>query len=267
MPYQQILYSISASVATITLNRPERLNAWTSVMGEEFRHAIRAATSDAVVRAIVITGSGKGFCPGVDVRQLEDAASRKVAKPAPASLDDEEIDVSHSFNYLLRTPKPVIAGINGGAAGIGFCLSLCCDLRYMAAGAKITTAFARRGLVAEYASAWLLPRLIGTMNAMDLLLSGRTVNAEEADRLGLVRLIPAENFARQVQDTAAVIANNCSPRSLAVIKRQVLDGYSQTLSEATRSSAMETFLSHASEDFKEGIAHYVERRSPVFTGR
>jgi enoyl-CoA hydratase/carnithine racemase len=267
MSYQHIRYGITARVATVTLNRPERLNAWTAVMGEEFRHAIAAAARDENVRAIVVTGAGRGFCPGVDMQQLESAAGRRTPPPQPGPISDDDMDSLHSFNYLLRTPKPVIAGINGGTAGIGFCLTLCCDLRYMAIGAKITTAFARRGLVAEYGSAWLLPRLIGTMNAMDLLLSGRTIDAEEAGSLGLVRPLPTENFAERVQDAAALIVTHCSPRSLAVIKHQVVEGYNQTLNEATRLSTRETLLSHASEDFKEGVAHYLERRAPWFSGR
>jgi enoyl-CoA hydratase/carnithine racemase len=267
MSHEAVLYSVADRVATVTLNRPERLNAWTADMGTNFRGAIANATQDGGVRAIVITGAGKGFCPGVDVRQLESAASREVPTPASASLSDEQIDTLHSFNYLLRVPKPVVAAINGAVAGIGFSLSLCCDLRYMASGARMTTAFARRGLVAEYGSAWLLPKLIGTMNAMDLLLSGRTLDTEEAERLGLVRLLPKDNFAGRVQDAAALIANNCSPRSMAIIKRQIMDGYGQTLSEATRASTVETLLSHTSEDFKEGVAHYLERRASLFTGR
>jgi enoyl-CoA hydratase/carnithine racemase len=161
----------------------------------------------------------------------------------------------------------VLAGINGAVAGIGLVLTLYCDIRYMAAGAKLTTAFARRGLIAEHGISWMLPRLIGPMNAMDLLLSARTVQAEEAGAMGLVRVLPAEGFAEAVQGQAADIANLSSPRSTRIIKRQVYEGLFQSLAEATAIANREQEICRDTEDFREGVAHYVEKRAPSFTGR
>jgi enoyl-CoA hydratase/carnithine racemase len=137
----------------------------------------------------------------------------------------------------------------------------------MAAGAKMTTAFARRGLVAEHGSAWMLPRLIGPMNAADLLLSGRTIEAAEAERLGLVRMLPAENFREGVQQKASEFANLCSPRSMRVIKQQLALAHRQTLAEATQLANREVAACRGTEDFKEGVAHFVEKRAPRFTGK
>jgi enoyl-CoA hydratase/carnithine racemase len=164
-------------------------------------------------------------------------------------------------------PKPVFAAVNGPVAGIAFCLILFCDFRYMAEGAKLTTAFARRGLIAEHGSAWMLPRLIGPMNALDLLYSARTVDTAEADRLGLVRTLPADNFLANVQRIAREMVTASSPRSIGVIKRQVFQSYFQSLAEAWAVADEEMKASFGSEDFKEGVAHFVEKRAAVFSGR
>ena len=163
--------------------------------------------------------------------------------------------------------KPLIAGINGAVAGIGLVLTLYCDIRYMAAGAKLTTAFARRGLIAEHGISWMLPRLIGPMHALDLLLSARVIEAEEAERMGLVHVLPAKDFAAGVQQRAAEIANLSSPRSVRIIKRQVYEGLFQSLAEATAIANREQEVCRSTEDFREGVAHYLEKRPPNFSGR
>src|SRR5215468_4744253 len=213
MSWQQLLYKVDDSVATITLNRPDRLNAYTTVMSGELREAFAAADADAGVRAIVLTGAGRGFCAGADMERLSSAASgRTDLKAGDYPTEGLAANFAQSCSYILGLEKPVIAGINGPVAGIGLVLTLFCDIRYMAAGAKLTTAFARRGLIAEHGISWMLPRLIGPMNAMDLLLSARITTAEEAGTLGLVRVLPAEGFAEAVQARAAEIANLSSPR-------------------------------------------------------
>jgi enoyl-CoA hydratase/carnithine racemase len=260
---QEILSNTSDRVATITFNRPDRMNAWTPSMESLFRDAIEKAATDDDVRAIVVTGAGRGFCVGAEMGNLAASSSNKTAPvrlPADGNFDQR-------YSYLLAVPKPIIAAINGAVAGVGLCISLYCDMRYMAAGSKLSSAFARRGLVAEHGSAWMLPRLIGTMNAADLLLSGRTLQAEEADRMGLVRVLPAEGFLSAVQEIASDLANLSSPRAMGIIKRQLVLAPFQDLAEATRLSEDEIIKCRGTEDYKEGVAHYVEKRRPNFTGR
>jgi len=267
--WQEILYSVRDRVATISLNRPERLNAYTPTMGEELRAALTAAATDDNVRAIVLTGAGRGFCAGADMARLSAAvagkASLKVSAAAP--VEGLAANFAQRNSYILGLNKPIIAGINGAVAGIGLVLTLYCDIRYMAAGSKLTTAFARRGLIAEHGIAWMLPRLIGPMHALDLLLSARTIGAEEAERMGLVHVLPADGFAEAVAERATDIAKLSSPRSVGIIKRQVYEGLFQSLAEATAIANREQEICRDTEDFREGVAHYLEKRQPNFSGR
>lgn len=251
-----VLYGIEDQVGIITLNRPERLNAWTPQMETDFREAIRRASVDDSIRAIVVTGAGRGFCAGADL-------SGGRTQPEPRSSND---DFDQRYSYLLKTPKPLIAAINGAAVGVGLCIALYCDLRYVAAGAKLGTAFARRGLIAEHGSSWMLPRLIGQMNAMDLLLTGRNVTAEEAADMGLARLLPVEGFLAAVVAAARDLAELSSPRSMRIIKQQVYQGYRQTLAEAVKVADQEQRASLESEDFREGVSAFLEKRRPAFRG-
>ncbi len=167
---------------------------------------------------------------------------------------------------MLRLPKPIFAAINGPAAGIGLCFTLFCDFRYMAQGAKLTTAFARRGLVAEHGSSWMLPRLVGPTHALDLLFSARAVMTDEAAAMGLVKSLPADDFLESVQRIARELVHTSSPRAIGVMKRQVYDSLFQSLDEAWRLADKEMVASFTSEDFREGVAHFLEKRPPAFTG-
>ncbi|MCX6608215.1 MAG: enoyl-CoA hydratase-related protein [Acidobacteria bacterium] len=252
MSYSEILFDVSDRIATITLHRPDKLNAWTMTMDAEFRHAVAAAEQDPEVRVVVITGSGRGFCAGADMALLQ-------TRPI--------VDFIQPFTFLQELSKPVIAAINGPAVGLGLILTLYCDLRFASADARFGTAFARRGLIAEYGMAWMLPRLIGPAQALDILLSARIFDAEEAARLNLVnRVYPSPTFLFDVRAYAELLATQVSPRSLTVIKRQVFAAMQQTLAEATTTAEQEMVLSLESEDFKEGVAHFLEKRPPSFTG-
>ena len=264
--FEQILYGVADRVATITFNRPERLNAWTHQMEHEVRAAVDLAAADAEVRAIVLTGAGRGFCAGADMEGLSERAKGGARSTTPRAAESPD-NFAQRYSYLLAVPKPVIAGINGPAAGIGFVLTLFCDIRYMAEGAKLSTSFARRGLIAEHGSAWMLPRLIGTMQALDLLMSARAVTASEAAAMNLVKLLPAEGFADAVQAAARDLAQLSSPRSMRLIKHQVYQAHFQTLAQATALANAELTQCFDTEDFREGVAHYVEKRRPNFTGR
>jgi len=261
MNFTEILVETRDRVATLTLNRPDKLNAWTRTMDTEVRAALAAAAADAQVRAIVVTGAGRGFCAGADMNLLSGLVAGASASEA------QRPDGERGFAYLLRLGKPVIAAINGPVAGIGLCLTLFCDLRLMAADAKLTTSFARRGLIAEHGISWLLPRLVGPMHALDLLYSARMVAAAEAAQMGLVRMLPQEGFAQAAHAVAAEWAQGSSPRSMGVIKRQVYDALSQPLAEAMEIADDEMRKSFESEDFREGVAHFLEKRAPAFTGR
>ena len=263
----EVLYMVTGRVATLTLNRPDKMNAWTPRMEAEFRAAMDRAVADDAVRAIMVTGAGRGFCAGADMGRLTPAAPGE-SKAAPAAARDYTPDnFGQRYSWLLDVPKPIVAAINGAAAGVGLCITLYCDLRYMVEDAKLTTAFARRGLIAEHGSAWILPRLIGPMAAADLLLSGRVLTGREAAALGLVRALPAEGFIEAVHAVAADLAEFSSPRSMRIIKQQLYAGLFQDLATATHLADSEQVKCFATEDFHEGVAHFVERRAPAFTGR
>ncbi len=252
-----VLYDVDQRVATITLHRPEKLNAWTVAMDEAFREKVALAEADPEVRVIVVTGAGRGFCAGADMSLLESLA----ASGAPEELPQR-------FAFLQAIGKPVIAAVNGPAVGLGLILTLHCDLRFASQEARFGTAFAKRGLIAEYGMAWLLPRLIGPAGALDLLLSARILDAGEAQRMGLVnQVFPAPTFLFDVQAYARQLATEVSPRSMAVMKRQVYQALSQSYEEAVAVAEQEMVLSLQSEDFREGVAHFLEKRSPAFTGR
>lgn len=273
MTYGEILYGVADRVATITLNRPDRLNAWTRTMEGELRHAMEAAAADEAVRAIVITGAGRGFCAGADMNLLSGISTGQQTGGGAAEDDAREtatgmdVNFSRRFSWMLRVPKPVFAAINGPIAGMGVCFSSFCDFRYVAEGAKFTTAFARRGLIAEHGVSWMLPRLVGLTNALDLLMSARTVDATELERVGFARRLPQEGFLDAVRAIARDLTTNASPRSIGVMKRQVYDAMFQNLDEAWEVADEEMVKSFDSADFKEGVAHFVEKRAPAFTGR
>jgi enoyl-CoA hydratase/carnithine racemase len=254
----ELIYTVNDAVGLITINRPDRLNAWTPNLETELRSVIMQAQQDQSVRCVVLTGAGKGFCAGMDMAVLG-ASSRK------AFMTDSQEDINQRYGYLLSFDKPLIAAINGAAVGVGLCLALYCDVRFISMSAKLATPYTRRGLVAEHGLAWLLPRLIGPLHSADMLLTGRTVEAQEASQMGLALLRPAEGFLSSVLQYAQDLASSCSPRSMRIIKQQLLHARYQTFGQATHAADREIALCRDTHDFKEGVQHFLEKRQPNFT--
>lgn len=273
--YQEILTGLTDGVLTITLNRPDRLNAWTGTMQVEVETAIRAGGADEAVRVIILTGAGRGFCAGADMNRLQsiqatggDGQGEGVAAPKPAAPSPLEQMFPGRFGHMFACPKPIIAAINGPCAGIGLILTLFADMRYAASDAKFTTAFAQRGLIAEHGIAWQLPRLVGEANALDLLFTARKFDGVEAERLGLVnKAMPGDELMGYVNDLARHLSTQVSPRSVAIMKRQVRESYFQSYAASLEVADGEMEASFATHDFKEGVASFVERRAPAFTGK
>jgi enoyl-CoA hydratase/carnithine racemase len=250
-----VTYEVAdGGVATITLNRPERRNGWSPMMERRFYDVLAEAETDSQVRVAVLTGAGKSFCPGLDSERLDQVAGHGL-----------DLTGRVAFSRTLAFRKPLIAAINGGTAGIGLVQALMCDVRFASRTARMTTAFARRGLPAEHGLSWLLPRLVGLERAMDLLLSARTFDADEALRIGLVAYVTEpDDLMPAALAYARDIAANCSPTALSLIKHQVLTDldshYRDALSRAYRAA---TFCAPR-DDCREGVDAFMQKRSPEF---
>src|SRR5262245_10082558 len=273
MPYEEILYETADRIATITLNRPDKLNAWTPRMEQEVRAAMTEAEEDDDVRVIVLTGAGRGFCAGADMQHLHSLASGDVefarVQDASSTLRLDVLpDFQKKYSWFPSILKPIIGAINGPAVGLGFIIAIYCDLRFSSDQARFGTAFAKRGLIAEHGISWLLPHLIGMANALDMLFSARLVDAQEALRMALVnRFVRHDRLMDEVRSYASELATMVSPRSLRVMKKQVWNAQFQTLSQAIDAADLEMFRSFECADFKEGVAHFIEKRAPNFTGK
>jgi enoyl-CoA hydratase/carnithine racemase len=277
--YPDILYGVQDRIATITLNRPDRLNAYTDRMASNIRAAMADAAKDPAVRVIVLTGAGRGFCAGADMDLLqgiqteggERQASRAGGDVGDAfdskfgpSLDEDFADMRR-FAYFMRTKKPIVAAINGPCAGIGLIMTLYADMRFVSDKAVLTTSFAQRGLIAEHGISWLLPRLIGPAHTLDILLSARKFSPQEALQMGLVnKVFAADTFMDNVMAYARILADTVSPRSMAVMKAQVWKSYFQKFGEALEAADAEMPPSFKWPDFKEGVDHFLQKRAPKF---
>src|SRR4029453_9604589 len=243
------------------------------------------ATADDAVRVIILTGAGRGFCSGADMSGLNQAsqstakgsslteclaptrAEAYASRPIKGGLDLPQA-FSYRHAYFPTVPKPIIAALNGPTAGVGLVVALYADLRFASRATVFTTAFARRGLVAEHGIDWILPRIVGLPNAIDLLLSARKITAEEALQMGLVNKVFAhESFMPDVRAYAIELARMVSPRSIRVMKNQLFRAQNLGFGAALDASITDVVESLVSEDFEEGVAHFVEKRTPNFSGR
>lgn len=270
--YQHISYEVLDPVAIITMDRPDFLNAVTHRMQAELKHALAAAEQDPRVVGIVLTGAGRGFCAGADMQRLSaTAGGDSGADEDLAEFDTEAGDplmgenFRVTFTYMLSISKPLIAAINGPCAGLGFCFALLCDLRIVERQAKFTTAFSQRGLIAEHASSWLLPRMIGPGRALDLLWSARKFTGEEAKDLGIAERLVEQGESRQVAiEYIKELAAVASPTSLKVMKAQIYRHLNMQLAEAMKESNVWMEESIAREDFKEGVSSFLDKRPAKF---
>ncbi|WP_061958436.1 enoyl-CoA hydratase [Cupriavidus pauculus] len=271
--YREISVTLSERsphVAIVTLNRPDKLNALTKVMEAELREAMESADRDDTIRVVVLTGAGKGFCAGMDINELEilppgDIRAAQWMRPYDMN---RRADYQTRYGYFPAMRKPVISAINGAAAGLGLVFALYSDMRFASSKAAFSTAFARRGLIAEHGISWILPRVVGPGHAADLLYSARKVLAVEALQMRLVdRVCEPDDLMAYTLEYASDLAENVSPRSIRVMKHQLWEQPFQTLADATQMANTEMFESIQSDDFTEGVAHFIERRQARFTGR
>jgi enoyl-CoA hydratase/carnithine racemase len=268
--FEALTYEVDENVATVCLNRPKRYNAWTGRMAAEYRWALATADADETVGAIVVTGSGSAFCVGADTEVLDDVdrangGYQRTAVELPPYPEGTPPALRHNHTYPLTLSKPVIAAINGPCAGAGLILATYADLRYAAAGVKITASFAGLGLPAEYGIGWLLPRIIGLQAAAEILLTNAVLTAEEACDLRFVRRVfPKDELLDEVRQIAVRVARECSPESMRVMKRQLYVDAEDDLDTAYRTSVrnMEEMMRHP--DFRVGLAALRQRARPRY---
>ena len=263
-------YGVRDGIATITLHRPERMNAWKGRMHVKYRALLARSSEDTAVRVIVVTGSGRSFCVGADSQALEGHVARgsydsgvdaDLARPGFGIRPEFDADFAHQFGIA----KPIIAAINGPAAGVGLVLACYCDLRFAAAGVKLTTSHGRLGLPAEYGLSWLLPRLIGLTRANDLLLSSRVVMSEEAATLGLVnRVIAKDELMEETYDYARQLATEVASSSLAATKLAIYEDLHRDVASSVRDANQAMSEMMGASDFAEGVAALTEHRPPEF---
>ncbi len=272
MELKTIIYQIEDEIATITLNRPHRMNAWTGRMHTEYRWVLAQADADESVRVIVVTGAGKGFCVGADSQALEGHVAKGGYDPGtpdplaePGYGTRAEFDASFAYHFGLR--KPVIAAMNGPAAGVGLVLACFADIRFAVPGVKFTTAHGKLNFPAEYGLSWLLPRMIGLTRANDLLLTSRVFTSDEALQLDLVnRIVPAETLMEETYRYAQQMKNSVSPASLRETKWQIYTDQHRSVADAVGTSERLLDTMSKQADYREGVQAFLDKRPPEWRG-
>ena len=263
--YKCLIYEVKDAIATLTLNRPERLNALGDTLRDDLHDAVLRASQDAEVRVMVVTGAGKGFCAGGDVKAMNDAKEgRAPARP----LEDKVAPLRDRVLLAMRdAPKPVIAAVNGAAAGAGMNLALGCDIRLASTAAKFTQAFVKRGLHPDWGGTYFLPRLVGMAKACELIFTGDMIDAPEALRLGLVSAVhEPDALLPEVYRLAEKIAGG-PPIAIRLAKRSLYRNERADLPEALEFETFAQSICQVTEDAGEGIRAFVEKRAPRFRGR
>lgn len=259
MQYQDIIYSKEGHIATITLNRPDRLNAFSMEMIDSIERALQDAAGDEQIRVVVITGAGRGFCSGLDMKAAVDIGAAVSAAPV--------FQLPQLPFIALSIDKPTIASINGPAIGWGLELALLCDMRIAAETARLGDLHVSRSVIADNGGLFLLPRLIGWARACELYFSGQMIDGKEAERIGLVnRAVPLEELAAATSEMATNIAKQ-TPLAVQLAKRAMRDGLSSDLKALQDHVLLILRVLFQTEDFKEAMSSFIERREPAFKGR
>ena len=263
MELQDLIYTKEEHIATVTLNRPDRLNAISGAMTGGLTRAIQDANQDDDIRVIVITGAGRGFCSGLDL-----VAQASAQRPAPGGEGvSYRVGGTRLSSLMLSLDKPTIASVNGPAVGWGFELALHCDIRIASSNAVLGDMHVKRGLVPDNGGHWLLPRLIGWAKASEIMFLGERMDATEAERIGLVnKVVPHEDLEQTTKDWATKIANN-APLAVQTAKRQMRLGLNSDYESNLEFSIFAQGRLFQTEDFREGIRSFTEKREPAFKGK
>jgi enoyl-CoA hydratase/carnithine racemase len=273
MNFDEIIYEKKDRVATVTMNRPEKMNAWTPKMGAEMRTAMLDAERDPEIGAIIVTGAGRAYCAGADMGSLSNIASGNAAPRTAAAepdpwLSQQRADYRNTYSWPLALNTPVIGAINGACVGLGFTTCLYQDIRIASENARLGLIFVQRGLAIEHGSSWMLPRIVGLAKAVELAITGRLVDANEALEMGLVnRVVPQDKLMPTAREIASDIANKCSPLGVAQAKKMIYQHLFTDLATGVRDDDASMEMMTRSADFKEGVKAFMEKRAPRFTGK
>jgi enoyl-CoA hydratase/carnithine racemase len=275
MDFAEIIYEKSDRIATVTFNRPEKLNSWTPKMGAEMRAAMMDAERDPAVGAIIVTGAGRAYCAGADMGTLSEISAGRASAGGGEGggrgdewLKEQRADYRNQYAYLLALKKPVIGAINGACVGLGFTTCLYQDIRIASENARLGLIFVQRGLAIEHGSSWMLPRIVGVAHAVEMAITGRLVDAQEALSMGLVhRVVPQDKLMEAAREAAGHIAHKCSPLGVSEAKRLIYSHLFTDLATAIRDDDESMQMMTRSEDFKEGVKAFIEKRPAKYSGR